>query len=252
MLITQLGDVGHECSSGNFPSNDSNGQPLSQRLRVPPEWSGLAALKIGENPSKRVASARRPGLRRQDQAPNGSFPKRGPTPTARPNRKQTQTGAAATMNRPKQKWGPALLPAPTAPSTDMPVFVTRSAEASPSLDPGSPAQASLSIAAARESLAFSSFPSRRKFRLGPLMSRPKTKQLRCSTALLGMITSASRFASPTEVLEAASRKRKIISSGASSRLAPDRARRPSPLPAGRDRNFGHRRPKEAATAVPIT
>jgi len=38
-----------------------------------------------------------------------------------------------------------LLPAPTAPSTDMPVFVTRSAEASPSLDPGSPAQASLPI-----------------------------------------------------------------------------------------------------------
>ena len=71
----------------------------------------------------------------------------------------------------------------------------RSAEASPSLDPDSPAQASLPTAAARESLAFSSFPSRRKFRLGQLMSRPKTKQLRCSTALLGMITSASRFAS---------------------------------------------------------
>ena len=70
-----------------------------------------------------------------------------------------------------------------------------SAEASPSLDPGSPAQASLPTAAARESLAFSSFPSRRKFCLGPLMFRPKTKQLRCSTALLGMTTSASRFAS---------------------------------------------------------
>ena len=96
---------------------------------------------------------------------------------------------------PKQKWGPALLPAPTAPSTDMSVFATRSAEASPSLDPDSPAQASLPTAAARESLAFSSFPSRRKFRLGPLMLRPKTKQLRCSTALLGMTTSASRFAS---------------------------------------------------------
>src|SRR5687768_2846835 len=77
----------------------------------------------------------------------------------------------------------------------MSVFATRSAEASPSLDPDSPAQASLSTAAARESLAFPSFPPRRKFRLGPLMSRPKTKQLRCSTALLGMITSASRFAS---------------------------------------------------------
>ena len=69
-----------------------------------------------------------------------------------------------------------------------------SAEASPSLDPDSPAQASLSIAAARESLAFPNFAPRKKLHLGPLMLRPKTKQLRCSTALLGMITSASRFA----------------------------------------------------------
>ena len=98
------------------------------------------------------------------------------------------------MPCPKQKWGPALLPAPTAPSTDMSVFATRSAEASPSLDPDSPAQASLSIAAARESLAFPNFASRKKLHLGPLMPRPKTKQLRCSTALLGMTTSASRFA----------------------------------------------------------
>ena len=136
-----------------------------------------------------------------------------------------------------------MLPAPTAPSTDMPVFVTRSAEASPSLDPGSPAQASLSIAAARESLAFPNFASRRKLDLGPLMPRPKTKQLRCSTALLGMTTSASRFAFPTpKSAEAASRKRKIISSGASYRLAPKNPRRNSPLPAGRDRFFGHCRP----------
>ena len=77
----------------------------------------------------------------------------------------------------------------------MSVFVTRSAEASPSLDPDSPAQASLPTAAARESLAFSSFASRKKLHPGPLMLHPKTKQLRCSTALLGMITSASRFAS---------------------------------------------------------
>ncbi len=144
---------------------------------------------------------------------------------------------------PKQKWGPALLPAPTAPSTDMPVFATRSAEASPSLDPDSPAQASLSIAAARESLAFPNFASRKKLHLGPLMPHPKTKQLRCSTALLGMTTSASRFARPTpKSVGAASRKRKIISSGASSRLAPKSPRRNSPLPAGRDRFFGHCRP----------
>ncbi len=153
-----------------------------------------------------------------------------------------------------------MLPAPTAPSTDMSVFATRSAEASPSLDPGSPAQASLSIAAARESLAFPNFASRKKLHLGPLMPRPKTKQLRCSTALLGMITSASRFApaipknsgsrvaqkedhlfrrlfpaghglSPKE-LSTACRQRSVLWS-----LPPHLARRP---------------PGEAATAVPIT
>jgi hypothetical protein len=98
---------------------------------------------------------------------------------------------------PKQKWGPALLPAPTAPSEGYAGVrnLVKTRRPQPALDPGSPAQASLPTAAARESLAFSSFPSRRKFRLGPLMPRPKTKQLRCSTALLGMITSASRFAS---------------------------------------------------------
>ncbi len=125
-----------------------------------------------------------------------------------------------------------------------------SAEASPSLDPGSPAQASLPTAAARESLAFSSFPSRREFRLGPLMPCPKTRQLRCSTALLGMTTSTSRFARPTpKSVGAASRKRKIISSGASCRLVrsgsisptPTRRTEPSssiPSPAGGDRSLG--------------
>jgi len=192
------------------------------------------------------------GVSLENEARNSGAQFRRAIQTCDGKRPITSASPQTEMPCPKQKWGPALLPAPTAPSTDMPVFATRSAEASPSLDPGSPAQASLSIAAARESLAFSSFPSRRKFRLGPLMSRPKTKQLRCSTALLGMITSASRFASPTEVLEAASRKRKIISSGASSQLATDCPRRNFPLPAGRDRFFGHCRPKEAATAVPIT
>lgn len=147
------------------------------------------------------------------------------------------------ISGPKQKWGPALLPAPTAPSEGSAGVRDLIRRSFTVLDPGSPAQASLPITAARESLAFSSFASRKKLHLGPLMLRPKTKQLRCSAALLGMITSASRFASPTEVLEAASRKRKIISSGASSRLAPDRPRRNSPLPAGRDRVFGHLPPE---------
>ena len=44
----------------------------------------------------------------------------------------------------------------------------------------------------------------------------------------------------------------VTSSGASSRLAPERTRKLSPLPAGGDRNFGTYRPREAGTAVPIT
>ena len=58
---------------------------------------------------------------------------------------------------------------------------------------------------------------------------------------------------------AASRLRKTDSSGASSRLAPTRTRRLSPLPAGGDRTFGHLplfvpfpALGEAGTAVPIT
>ena len=135
----------------------------------------------------------------------------------------------------------------------------RSAEASPSLDPDSPAQASLPTAAARESLAFPGFPPRRKFRLGPFMLHPKTKQLRCFTALLGMITSASRFAFPP---------RKAFKP----RRAKGRSSLPAPLPADhedppkvhstacRQRSVlwllplhPARKPSgEAATAVPIT
>jgi len=158
--------------------------------------------------------------------------------------------AQTDFRAPNRNGGRHCCQPPLRRAKDMPVFATRSAEASPSLDPGSPAQASLPTAAARESLAFPDFASRRKLHLGPLMPHPKTRQLRCSAALLGTITSASRFASHTEVLEAASRKRKIISSGASSRLATDCSRRNAPLPAGRDRNLVTCRPKEACDRRP--
>ena len=93
-----------------------------------------------------------------------------------------------TFNRAHKKWGPALLPGPTAPSEGSAgirnlVFDPKISR--PVFDPGSPAQASLSIAAARESLALPDFASRRMLRLVPLMLRPKTMQLRCSAALLG-------------------------------------------------------------------
>jgi hypothetical protein len=60
-------------------------------------------------------------------------------------------------------------------------------------------------------------------RIPPISMKPGGLPLhRCSAALLGMTTLASRFAhrSPERPLRAASRDRKIISSGASSRLAP--------------------------------
>lgn len=68
-----------------------------------------------------------------------------------------------------------------------------------------------------------------------------SKAARCSAALLGSTTLASRFAHQTPRGDpgAASRLRKIDSSGASSRLAPARTRKLFPLPAGGDRTFGH-------------
>jgi hypothetical protein len=73
----------------------------------------------------------------------------------------------------------------------------------------------------------------------PACLEPKllAKTVRCSAALLGSTTRASRFALRTEVLRTASRLRKIDSSGASSRLAP------LPLP----KEPRHCRPAEIGT-----
>ena len=100
----------------------------------------------------------------------------------------------------------------------------------PLLDPGSPAQASPPIeplplsrsrinlpdCAARRFAGLSTVPARL---LEPESLEAKT--VRCSAALLGMTSLASRFAhqSPRGTPGAASRDRKITSSGASSRLA---------------------------------
>ena len=100
----------------------------------------------------------------------------------------------------------------------------------PLLDPGSPAQASppteplplsrsptdLPDCAARRFAGLSIAPARL---LEPRFLEAKT--VRCSAALLGMTSLASRFAhqSPRGTSGTASRDRKIISSGASSRLA---------------------------------
>src|SRR5262249_30194212 len=99
----------------------------------------------------------------------------------------------------------------------------------PALDPGSPAQASLSTeqlplarspinlpdCAARRFAGLSTFPARR---LEPKSLEAKTVQ--CSAALLGSTTLASRFAHlPQKEVGSRVALEKIDSSGASSRLA---------------------------------
>jgi len=134
---------------------------------------------------------------------------------------------------------------------DMPVFVTwsKTRRPRPALDPGSPAQASHPIKQLPpgEEPDFSTPVRCPRVRCwfdpsGPAQE-PKSpaKTVQCSAALLGSTTLASRFASrpSEEALRAASRLRKIDSSGASSRLAPSPLRRASTLPAGGDRTFGH-------------
>src|SRR3954452_17746858 len=108
-----------------------------------------------------------------------------------------------------EKWGPALLPAPTAPSegsAGVRNLVDRNLAAYlPALDPGSPAQASLSILQlplARSPADLPDYVARKLAgpSTGPACwnSNPKTelpaKTARCSAALLGVAALASRFA----------------------------------------------------------
>jgi hypothetical protein len=169
---------------------------------------------------------------------------------------------------PQKKWGPALLPAPTAPSEGSAGVrnLVKTRRPRPALDPGSPAQASLPTeqlppqgrspinlldCAARRFAGLSTVPAWHPNR------SPSAKTARCSAALLGSTTPASRFAHQSNLHEEDRTGNrvaleKINSSGASSRLAPTRTRKLSPLPAGGDRNLGTYRPREARTAVPIT
>lgn len=183
-----------------------------------------------------------------------------------------------TSHRPQRNGGRHRCQPPLRRAKDMPVFVNWSAltfrPSRPALDPGSPAQASLSI----KQLPPGEEPDRSTRLRGPKvrwsfdrsgLSRrnpiprnwnPPVKTVRCSTALLGSTTLASRFVLGIEMLRTASRSRKIDSSGASSRLAPHPLpRKPQqclpaeigPLvpaaPSCRCQPSG-----EAGTAVPIT
>jgi hypothetical protein len=124
---------------------------------------------------------------------------------------------------PQKKWGPALLPAPTAPSEGS-AGLKDTFRRTRHPSPGSPAQASLStVPLPRErSLDFLLDRAARKLaRLSIIAPDPKVKTVRCSAALLGLTALASRFAlSPRKGSEPRRARGKINSSGASSRLAP--------------------------------
>jgi hypothetical protein len=120
---------------------------------------------------------------------------------------------------PEKKWGPALLPAPTAPS--------EGSAGVRNLVPGDP---------------FSILAHQLRRRFPSILMKPGGLPLhRCSAALLGSTTLASRFAhhTPEEVLEPRRATedrlfRRLFPAGPAS--TPEGA---SALPAGGDRTFGH-------------
>ena len=168
----------------------------------------------------------------------------------------------------QKKWGPALLPTPNAPSEG---------SAKPQVQvPGEPdPEFRLTSSGVASHLTASSrrrnrWPYRGAWPEGSLPFRPirpvigpksSAGAIRCSTALLGMILSCVPLRSPAirRSPRAASRSRKIISSGASSRLATKAPRGTSTACRG-DRILGSpaasscrcRHSDEAGTAVPIT
>ena len=114
-----------------------------------------------------------------------------------------------------------MLPAPTAPSE-------RSAGVRDLIRPKASPSSILAHQLRRrfpsqrpEGLIFPNFAPRGEIRPGPLMLRPKTKQPRCFTALLGMTAPLVPLCSPhsEECFVPRRVRRKIISSGASYRLA---------------------------------
>jgi hypothetical protein len=152
---------------------------------------------------------------------------------------------------PKRKWGPALLPAPTAPSEGSAgvrnlVHLTRR-PAVPALDPGSPAQASLPIEPLPLARSPTGLPKRRPGGSPSLSTRPAwrwkpklpAKTVRCSAALLGSIPLGVPLCSPPRKASSRVALEKIDSSGASYRLTAPPLRRALASPAGGDRTFGH-------------
>jgi hypothetical protein len=167
--------------------------------------------------------------------------------------------------RAQTKWGPASLPAPTAPSEGSAKFPEPGPRGTQFTNFGSPAQASLPTGNSlqRRSPATSTpvrQPKPRFCFVPPGLTR-KSKPAWCSAALLGMTLNLRPALPPStrRPLEAASRCRKIISSGASSRLAPKSPRGASHCLPRRSDLWSPAAPfprcrffDEAGTAAPIT
>ena len=122
------------------------------------------------------------------------------------------------------KWGPASLPAPTAPSEGSAKSQNQvPGEPNPEFrltSSGVAFHRSLPPGEEPDDLYFSA-PAEASLLFRAVRPDPKVKADRCSAALLGMILSCVPLCPPRpKSLEAASRIRKIISSGASSRLTP--------------------------------
>ena len=163
------------------------------------------------------------------------------------------------------KWGPASLPAPTAPSEGSAKLQNRvPGEPNPEFRLTSSGVASHRSTPSEEepSDLYFSAPAEASLLFRAARPDPKVKTDRCSAALLGMTLNQRPALPPTirRPPSAASRDRKIISSGASSRLAPH------PLPKEPQHCLSRRSDlwspaassnrcrlsDEAGTAVPIT
>ena len=181
-----------------------------------------------------------------------------PTEPERPPRKdfapkRTAPNANGQERCPKGNGGRHCCQPPLRRAKDLPVFVTwsRTRRLRPALDPGSPAQASLPIRQLPLERSQTDLPdcAARRFAghsIHPACSDPdpKTESSQNHPMFHGPSwdnLSCVPLCSPKfrRTPGAASRDRKIVSSGASYRPAPKRTRKLFPLPAGGDRTFGH-------------
>jgi len=148
---------------------------------------------------------------------------------------------------PERKWGPALLPAPTAPSEGYAGVrnLVKNPKAPTALDPGSPAQASLPIEQLPLARSPTGLSKRRPGGSPSLSARPawheteapgQNRPMFCGPSWVNLsrvpLCPSHRNASNRVALE------KIDSSGASYRLTALPLRRASASPAGGDRTFG--------------